>query len=799
VFGVEFDKLYESYEQAGKGRKTVRARDVWSAIITSQIETGTPYLLSKTRANMRSNQKNLGTIKCSNLCVAPNTPVLTRQGYYPISSMAGEEVEVWNGSEFSKTTIMQTGAYQDMVRVKFSNEMEIDCTPYHKFHIVTGARDTKHVVVSAADLNRGDRLVKCTYPVLDGHKEYDMEYPYTHGFFCGDGTYQNAHHDHDTRPCAFKSLDGERYCKRHLMHKAEGRESGAEEGRCQALSYEPYPSVSLYGEKKKLLPFLDVRSTSGIEDAIGKLNCMLPANLAPKYEVPLNASVYCKLQWLAGLADADGCVVTVDANESIQISSTHLKMLQDTLLMLQTLGVNSNIRVMHEKRVAALPDGRGGTAEFDCQRCCRIFIKNSDLIHLKSLGFTTKRLKFQMNNIPNRDASRFIRVASVETLPHKSDTYCFNEPKKQRGIFGGVLTGNCSEIIQYTAPDEVSVCNLASLNLAAFVKEGKYDFDHLKEVAGIVTRNLDKVIDVNFYPIEEARNSNMRHRPVGLGVQGLADTFALLSLPFDSPEAAQLNEEIFETIYFGAVQASVALAEEKGSYSSYEGSPASQGLLQFDLDGAQPTSGRWDWSVLKEQMKEHGLRNSLLTAVMPTASTSQILGNNESVEAFTSMCYLRRTSAGEFSIVNKHLVKELCKLELWTAELRNQLLADKGSVQQLAIPKHLREVFKTTWELSPKAAINHSADRQKYISQSQSTNIFCAEPSLGRVSSIHFYSWKKGLVTLSYYLRIKTKAEAIQFTVDTKAADRSRAAARAAADKVCTRTMREAGCESCSS
>jgi len=301
-----------------------------------------------------------------------------------------------------------------------------------------------------------------------------------------------------------------------------------------------------------------------------------------------------------------------------------------------------------------------------------------------------------------------------------------------------------------------------------------------------LTRNLNRVIDRNFYPREEAKRSNMRHRPIGLGVQGLADTFQLLKIPFDSPQAKQLNKDIFETIYFGACTASCELAKEEGPYETYEGSPCSQGLLQFDLWNVKP-SDRFDWSSLKQKIQKYGLRNSLLISPMPTASTAQILGNNESTEPFTSNIYNRRVLAGEFTVVNKHLLRELTSLGLWTPATRNRIIADGGSVQNVVeIPKQIRNVYKTVWEISQKVILDLAADRGAYIDQSQSLNVHIADPNTSKLTSMHFYAWKKGLKTGMYYLRTRPKADAIQFTVDQEQLmkDRKMSAEKIGSDKL---------------
>jgi len=300
-----------------------------------------------------------------------------------------------------------------------------------------------------------------------------------------------------------------------------------------------------------------------------------------------------------------------------------------------------------------------------------------------------------------------------------------------------------------------------------YVKPDKtYDFEKLKYVAKVATKNLNKIIDINYYPVPETEKSNKRHRPIGIGVQGLADAFILMRFPFDSPEAKKLNTEIFETLYYGSLEASMELAERDGVYETYKGSPTSEGILQYDMWDVKP-SNLWDWAALKEKIARHGLRNSLLLAPMPTASTAQILGNNESIEAYTSNIYSRRVLSGEFQIVNPHLLKDLTELGLWNAEMKNQLIAANGSVQNIkGIPDEIKALYKTVWEISQKVVIDMAADRGAFIDQSQSLNIHIAEPSFAKLTSMHFYAWKKGLKTGMYYLRTKPAVNAIQFTVD---------------------------------
>src|SRR5210317_1195850 len=525
--GEEFEALYTKYEEEGRANATVPAADVWKAILKSQTETGTPYMLYKDACNTKSNQKNLGTIKSSNLCVAPETKILTREGQKTISELKDTEVEVWNGEEFSKVTVHQTGVDQKLLTVKTSKGLSLRCTPYHKFWVFGESEP-----IEAQNLKEGMKIIK-----------------------------------------------------------------------------------------------------------------------------------------------------------------------------------------------HSLPDGTINEDE---------------------------------------------KIVSVEDFSETADTFCFNEPLRHRGVFNGILTGNCTEILEYTDKDETSVCNLASIALPKYVNEETRSFDYQKlhEITKVVTKNLNRVIDRNFYPVETARKSNMRHRPIGLGVQGLADVFILCRLAFDSDEAKAMNARIFETMYHAALEASCELAGVEGAYETFEGSPASQGILQFDM-WERETKLNYDWDALKERIKEVGLRNSLLMAPMPTASTAQILGNNECFEPYTTNIYLRRTLAGEFVVVNKHLVEDLKKIGLWSKDMKDLMVKAGGSIQNIVdIPDDIKNLYRTVWEIKMKDVIDMAADRVRFIDQSQSMNLFMESPTMSKLSSMHMYAWKAGLKTGMYYLRSKAKARPIQFSLE---------------------------------
>jgi len=731
VWGEEFNELYRTYVAQGRFKRKVRARDVWDRVLKSQVETGTPYMCYKDAANAKSNQMNIGTIKSSNLCVAPETMILTKNGYQKISDLVGQVVEVWNGEEWSAVTISMTSHKSRLVRVNFSDGTFLECTEYHKFHLQIGYGSNTEIKPTT-NLVPGDRLIKWTPPnPVEFEDTEDFSYPYTHGFFCGDGTYHSTY-------AGFKTI----------------------------------PTVSLYGEKKKLVEHLEVRTMSGQEDASGRLNVQLPYDLHNKFKVPLRGTVKTRLDWFAGLCDADGHTQGCPGNptqKSISVGSIHMNFLRDIQLMLHTLGVSSTIGLLHEAGERELPDGKGGKKTFDTQACWRLVVSALGVETLINAGFVTHRLDLNDFTPVTRDVRQYVRVVSIEDNGRMDSTYCFNEPKRHMGIFNGVITGNCTEIFEVSTPDETAVCNLASISLPAFVKKSfdgtrlEFDFGKLHEVARIVTRNLNRVIDENFYPTEAARKSNMRHRPIAIGVQGLADVFMMMGLPFDDPKARQLNKGIFEAIYHAALTESCELAKEEGPYETFKGSPASDGIFQPDMWGLGTNEF---WNEIRDQVKTHGLRNSLLVAPMPTASTSQIMGNNECFEPYTTNLYLRRTLAGEFIMVNKHLVKDLQKLGLWTPKIKNEIVRHGGSVQNVPeIPENLKGIYRTVWEIPQKSILDMAADRGAYIDQSQSLNIFMENPTLAKLSSMHMYGWKKGLKTGMYYLRTRAKARAQQVTV----------------------------------
>ena len=749
TYGEEFDKIYEEAEREKKYVKRIKARDVFKEIIHSQQETGLPYISYKDNVNRKSNQKNIGLIRSSNLCVSGDTKILTTEGHIEIKSLVDKDVSVWNGLEWSKTTIRKTGENQELVSVSLSNGETIKCTPYHKFPVVEGYQHTKYnfakqkfTMVEAKNLTKNMKLAKYLLPNnINVSSNYDLKYPYTEGMFTGDGTYENK-------------------------EKTTAK-------------------ITLYHDKIKLYDLLDKRRETTKQSNPLKKDVYLPLDISPKYTVPHDkSSVFCKVGWLAGLVDSDGVLTNNSGSYSIQICSIDKQFLLKIRLMLQTIGIDTKVTKMSNARKTLMPNGKGGSDYYDCKESFRLLIPFQELNELIRLGFETHRIDLSDIGIPNRSSSHFIKIESVNSIEGKYDTYCFTEPKRNMGMFNGVMLGNCNEINEFTDTDSVAVCNLASLSLPSFVKErevdGKikkyYDFNELGRITKIAVRNLNKVIDKTYYPVKESENNNLKYRPIGLGIQGLADVFAMFRTTWENSSLSKaLNQLIMEVVYYYALETSYEIAMENGSYSAFEGSPISKGEFQFDMWNAVPMTLKGqkifgetlklNWEELREKCKK-GVRNSLLIALMPTATSSQILNNNEAFEPFTSNIYTRSTISGDFIMVNKHLARHLKELKLWDKEMVNKIIENNGSVQSIKeIPIHVREIYKTVWEISQKIVIDFAADRGAFVDQSQSMNIFIEQPSYAKLSSMHLYGWKKGLKTGSYYIRSKPSSNAVKFSI----------------------------------
>ncbi len=790
VHSEEFEKLYNKYVEEKRYKRVVKAHDVWTRILDSQIETGTPYIGYKDAVNRKCNQKNLGTIKSSNLCVAPETMILTSKGYYPISKLENQEVEVWNGQEFSKTIVRKTNTNQELLKVTLSNGSVLECTPYHKFYVVTGKRPSEYpktIKVEARDLKTNMKLLKSDFPIIKKGSN-DFPYPYEHGLFCADGTLE--HNEErvrygeervrygEERVCSDKSLDNSIYCGRHIkLYKQSEQENTNTSGICQAI-IKPLPRITLYDEKKKLKEYISTRINICKEDSNSRLNCRLPVDIHEKFTVPINCNLDIKLRWLEGLCDGDGTACKSDNLTFIQISNINSEFLENVKYMLQTLGCDPKIVLASEEGFKLLPDHKGNQKEYYCKTVYRLLLTSHDTALLVELGFKPKRLILS-GVYPKKNTKRWITVSNVEYTNRYDDTYCFKEEKRGMGIFNGVLTGQCLEISLYSDNGEYAVCNLASIALPKFVKydsENKpyFDFDHLREVSEYILYPMNDVIDNNYYPTPETRISNMKNRPLGLGIQGLNFVYMLMRLPFESEEAKKLNKEIFETMYYGCLKGSIELAKRDGVYSSFKGSPFSEGKLQFDLAKEfdninldEYLSGRWDWKSLKDELKEYGARNSMLLALMPTASTAQIMGNSESFEPVDSCIFKRRVLSGEYIVINKYLVQDLIDLGIWSKELKDTIIANDGSIQNIdLIPDDIKQIYKTVWEISMKSVIEQCRDRGVFVDQMQSMNLFMANPNYKRLTSMHFYAWKNNLKSGMYYLRSKSSASAGKFSID---------------------------------
>lgn len=730
VYGKEFNELYERYESEGKYTSRVPARKLFKHIMTCQSETGFPYMCYKDAANSKSNQKNLGTIKSSNLCVSGDTYILTKEGQVRIKNYVDKKVNIWNGDEWSEVIVKQTGINKDLVRVSLSNGTYIDCTPEHKFYIQESYWKTESKELPAKDLTAGNKLIKWNLPTDVECKTIEFKYPYTHGFFCGDGTTVDNYS---------KTLK--------------------------------YPVLTLYGEKKLLIEHIDKTSYSE-NNASNVIHVTLPKDIEPKFKVPINNNKNTQLRWLEGFFDADGSICRNDTNESLQASSIEKDFLIEIRLMLQTLGIESKVTLALEEKRKLLPDEKGGKKIYDCKPLWRILISSSNLYKLSGMGFVPKRLKF-VTRKPQRNAEQFVEIVSVTNLIDKQDTYCFTEPLKHMGMFNGILTGQCAEIVEYSDENETAVCNLVSLCLPKYIeyKDGNptYNFAKLMEVSRVAIRNLNNVIDLNFYPTEKTELSNKKHRPVGLGIQGMHDVYNMMGFGFDSTEAELLNKQIFETIYYAAVDESKELAKIHGPYESFQGSSFSEGKLQYHLWGLSESDliTQYDWKKLAQEVKQYGTRNSLLTALMPTASTAQIMGNYEGFEPYLTNIFVRTTLAGEFIVINENLIRDLEKINLWSEDMRKLIVIYNGSVQKInQIPQNLKDKYKTAFELSLKSIIKQSVERGPFIDQSQSMNLFQAKPNFKVLYTAHMYGWKSGLKTGMYYLRTSPAVNPINFGID---------------------------------
>jgi ribonucleotide reductase alpha subunit len=800
VYGEKFEELYWLYVKDKKYNTVVKARIVMKAILDSQLETGTPYITFKDHVNNKTNQKNIGTIKSSNLCVHGDTLILTNQGYQNIESLENKEVSIWNGTEWSLVIVKKTGQNKNLVCVKLSNGAFIHCTPEHKFYIGDNT-----IELEAQELKVNDTLIKLNLPT------------------------------------AFEITENKIYNKN---------------------------------------------------------------------SIPFNLSIKERLTWFQNYCKLKVFCKLTTSNIHIRITDNYLVLL-DIRLMLHTLGIESfvieNCGDYDSNEENADDDADDNFYEnYDESGYLHINYTNSE--KLIALGFDITILnhsnddklinvELKTDDIPSFD----VKVVSVYKSYENVNTYCFTERKKHMGVFNGILTGQCNEILEYSDSSEYAVCNLASIAINKFIKPfeckkvwkiyttngckycnwvktylekynylfeeetisydqlkrksgsesstypqiyygdllvggysdffqficGTFNYDELYNIVYTTTINLNNIIDLSFYPVIEAKKSNIRHRPIAIGIQGLADALVLLKIRFDSDESIVFNKKFMETIYLGAITASNDIAKDRylgmnklieynnaqvlnytklpeyydpllkiidqdlndlyhkikpnkceldneislhsGAYSSFKGSPISEGLFQFDLWSIDNNLLFYKnkWEILRENIKIYGVRNSLVTALMPTASTSQILGNNECFEYFTNNIYTRRTLAGDFPVVNKYLIDELDNIGLWNNEMKQLILANNGSISNFQnIPIEIRNLYQTIWEIKQIWVLKNAVARGPFVDQTQSMNIFMAVPDYQKLYSSHFWSWKNGLKTGIYYLRSKAAKDATKITVD---------------------------------
>lgn len=691
VYGKDFDTLYEEYVAKGLYVKKISAKSLWMGVLQSQVETGTPYIMFKDSVNTRCNQNNIGTIKSSNLCVAPETQILTNMGYRTISDLEDTNVDVWNGGEFSRVTIKKTGTDQPLLTVTFSNGESLDCTPYHKFYIRYGVTER---IIDAKDLTSGMQIIEFDMPIVDDKfLREDFKYPYTHGLMSW--TDDN---------CSIITL-----CEQQM----------------QLLKHLDIPNIQL-----------DIRLD-------GKLSIKLPVDIASKGIVPVDQKTAIKLRWLEGLVDGYGYGCTHTPG-NLRITSIDHTFLVNVKRMLNTLGIDPNISNVHDVSGLSI---------------CAL-----DLKRLVKLGFSPKLACLKDMETPI-NLTNGITVTSILNNGRRANTFCFNEPLAHAAVFNGIRTGNCSEITEYSDADTYAVCNLGSIAVNKFYNDvsGVYDHVALHNATCQLTRNLNRVIDINFYPTPETALSNRRMRPIGIGVQGFGDLYNMMKVPYESAQAIKIDADVMETIYHASVVTSIDIAKRDGAYEGFEGSMFSKGIFQFDMYDGVELSGLWDWDSVRCDIRKYGIRNSLLTALMPTASTSQILGNSECFEPIQSNVFKRTTLAGEFLVVNKYLMRSLLDTNAWSTTLRRELMENDGSVARIPnLPADITNVHKTVWEISQRYVIEHAAARAPFVDQSQSMNLFFAVPNYQKMHSALVYAWRKGLKTGCYYMRSKPAVEALK-------------------------------------
>jgi len=769
--------------------KVVDARKMYELICDMQVKSSFPYIVYADTMNYKNNTMNIGPTESSNLCVAPETLILTDKGQLPIGDLQDQTVNVWNGKEFSEVVVKKTGENQELVKVILDDGSFLECTKYHKFYIQNSYQEktktdilhTKSVEkIEAQHLQKDMKLVKCNYPIIDSGPS--LKNAYTNGFFTGDGTHMR--------------------CSKEIKQ-------------CDA-------------------------NISKGEDLGNRMTISLPRDIEKKFFVPINYDLKSKLDWLAGFSDADGCVLMNGNNQGVQLTSINEDFMREVKMMLQTCGCNP--------KISLCSDGHGGQKYYDTKKCYRMVISSFDIQTLIANGFETRRLVLQEEHVQRKDA-QFVKVSDMVYMGRISDTFCFTEHKRNAGIFGGIFCMNCLEITLPASPSQIASCNLAHVNLSRYVDKNTYDFDRLGKATQSTVDNVDKVITYNYYPLDERdrdgnvtefgkiHKPNIANRPEGIGVSGLAEAFALLNIPYDSQEAIELNKKIFACMYFNALYKSWELAKQHGEYETFrtgksrlfmdgefremDGSPLSNGFFQFDLwrseaeyldsigelqkeiycpeDDIPIDPAEWgntlpikSWEELRELIKKDGVRNSMLLALMPTASSAQLLRNAETTEAHQTLIYSRKLVHGNYMAFSEPLIYDLKRLKLLNKKMIDFINISNGTIKDIhffiaqnpdffpdlswkdgKLPKellqeimHLQKIHKGMFEISQKITAKMARQRGIYVDQSQSFNIYIDEPSIKKLQAVHLYTDALRLKTGMYYLRANSAIQTGRFTVD---------------------------------
>lgn len=740
IYGKEFDERYCHYvELADKGElnhEKIKAIDLWSKHMRMLFETSHPWITFKDAGNMRYSNIHEGVVHNSQLCVAPETLLLTKDGHKTISSIVSESVEVWNGKQWSETTVLKTGENQKLLTVILSDGKSLTCTPYHKWYVCSSRNDQKQGKISEKrthELVVGDCLMKFTTPILVGDESENFTDPYTHGFFCGDGTYSNG------RPC-----------------------------------------VALYGEKKDLLPYINVRSSSFEPTKDDKLNVLLPLDINRKFDVPVDATIVNKISWLEGFLDADGTISRNGDIESIQAASIELEFLKNIQLMLQTIGITSKVTRMREAEIHSLPDGKGGHKDYSCKPLYRLLINSTNLYQLHLLGFSPKRLKFTPR-VSIKESLQYVRVVDIKDDGRFDDTYCVSEPLEHKAVFNGILTGNCTEIFLHNKPTtltelgdviehgETYVCQLSSVNLKYHISDKTVDWDKLKATVKTLVRAIDNAIDINFYPTHETK-AHLKHRPIALGIMGFQDLCYGLGIQYDSDEGVELAGTVQEFISYHSILTSSELAKERGAYQTYVGSLWSKNIFPQDtyIDlmeyrGTPTPSAKkletLDWGIVRDHVKQYGMRNSNTQAIAPTAGISYIHNCEQSIEpTFETLAVYENDAGTNYNINAFQWLKTVLKpLGLWNSRIGPQLLSSEnaGNVKGLNIPENIKKLFASCWDRDFSKLIDAAAKRQIWIDQGQSFNVYYAGNDIKAISNFYKKCWEKGLKS-TYYFRNKS-------------------------------------------